>query len=338
MKTLLKVAFLLVITHGVFAQNVPDFRRNMKRHLAYWSPNATLDTITPLPTLISRLNNNWQFVETGKAYWIGYTADMCAVAAYGEAAITPLVNFIDNGSSEGGKIGALYCLHLIGIEGEIAGRTYEKFRNVNARQVLRKFLTSDAFQTTVIGLLIRDPWQSDVPYIFDALQAGSSDKWALVNSTLRYSIPGLPLHHGMPSKMDEVELNIPKLDRHLPITTAANQQTRKMLDAIKAMNLPNVTFENLAADYVIWGNRMPIFDKQSIRNGWQGLTAGSLLDALTEVDYLHIGSRIQYYVQDGKLVICSTETARKRLINWWNTQSQDFKQNFSKNAALTRQK
>ena len=54
-----------------------------------------IDSTAPISELINRLNSIWQFLETGKLYWIGYTEDMFSIAARKDAAIQPLLNFID---------------------------------------------------------------------------------------------------------------------------------------------------------------------------------------------------------------------------------------------------
>jgi hypothetical protein len=95
------------------------------------SEYVALDTNTPLPQLISRLESNWRLVETGKGYWIGYTDDMYSIAAHGDAAIDPLVGFIKSAQSDKARYGALLSLHLIGIQSRI---TAGSMRNSKARK------------------------------------------------------------------------------------------------------------------------------------------------------------------------------------------------------------
>ena len=78
--------------------------------------------------LIQRLEEDWREVETGKAYWIGYTKDMYSIAAHGDDAIYPLLSFIKKAKSNRAKYGAILSLHLIGIDRKIAGRFYEEFK------------------------------------------------------------------------------------------------------------------------------------------------------------------------------------------------------------------
>ncbi|HTO15819.1 MAG TPA: hypothetical protein VLZ83_08610 [Edaphocola sp.] len=57
------------------------------------------ESLTPLNKLIERLNDNWNFVQTGKAYWIGYTEDMFSIASKGDLAIPALTDFFMNTKS-----------------------------------------------------------------------------------------------------------------------------------------------------------------------------------------------------------------------------------------------
>ena len=98
-----------------------------------------IDTTISLDSLIGRLSKNWQFIEAGKMYWIGYTEDMYSIAARGDSAIQSLINVLQSSSNSYAKYGAIYCLHLIGINSTIEGRFYEKFVSPKARTALLQF-------------------------------------------------------------------------------------------------------------------------------------------------------------------------------------------------------
>jgi hypothetical protein len=71
----------------------PSPEKNERAVEGGWQ-HVAIDTNTPLPQLIKRLDSNWREIETGKGYWIGYTDDMYSIAAHGDEAIDPLLNFI----------------------------------------------------------------------------------------------------------------------------------------------------------------------------------------------------------------------------------------------------
>ncbi len=289
---------------------------------------VTIDTVTALPALIRRLNNDWQFVQTFKAYWIGYTDDMYSIAAHGEAAIPPLLNFIQTTTDVKNKYGAVYCLHLIGIKSRVAGRYYEQFQNVAARQALRSLLTQDDLQELIIELLIRDPWQSDVPYLFAALEKGGTDEWALVNSLVRYQVANLPIQQPIPSDIGTETIKVPALKRQLDYEQAINLQAQQIVSRIRALQPVYITVKDSVERGALWGPMSIAFGKK--------LLIRDFLFTMTEVDYLQMGSRLHYFIDENGLTICATPTARKRLLAWWQAQRPAFRQQFQENAAKKR--
>jgi hypothetical protein len=130
---------------------------------------VNLDSVTTTTTLINRFVKPWKFENTYKTYWIGYTDDMYSIAYHGNSAITPIINFIDTSRNLQARLAGLYTLHLIGIQGRVVGRFTEDFENKNARNALLKYLTNDDLKSTVLTLLVRDPWLSDIPKLMEYL-------------------------------------------------------------------------------------------------------------------------------------------------------------------------
>ncbi|MGA2280280.1 MAG: hypothetical protein ABSG80_08265 [Verrucomicrobiota bacterium] len=193
MKRLLSFLFvsglmgLQLQAEGILDVN-PSIEPNM-RAVTGGSQRVVIDTNTPLPQLIERLEGNWRLVETGKGYWIGYTDDMYSIAAHGDPAINPLVKFIKSAQSDKARYGALLSLHLIGIESRITGRFHEKFKNQKVRNVFYELLNDERLRDKVLGLLVRDPWPSDLPHLFEVLGRVPDDKSKpLVNALFRYNL------------------------------------------------------------------------------------------------------------------------------------------------------
>jgi len=289
-----------------------------------------VDTVTALPELLQRLSNNWQFVETGKGYWIGYTDDMYSIAAHGEVAVAPLLALAQHSPSSNARIGAVYSLHLIGIESQEVGRYTEKFKSLVARQALRSLLTDTLVGITAIKLLIRDPWQSDVPLVFEVLKQGGPNDWALVNSLQRYALPNLPLQQSIPEDIGNEPLHIPPYQWKLG-ATASQLQVRSILQEIKKLHPKQVTMENGIEELPI--SVHVVFDKNMTLNGRKGLIVKDFLYEATEVDYLGIGSKIFYFVEGQEVTICGASTARKRALTWWQNQVPAYLQRFTDNHA-----
>ncbi|HVV54346.1 MAG TPA: hypothetical protein VHC47_03420, partial [Mucilaginibacter sp.] len=171
--------------------------------------------------LIHRLNQPWELVETGKAYWIGYTDDMYSIAHYKNQAIPALVNFIDTAKNKNARLGGLLTLHLIGINSKIAGRFVEDFSNKNARLALLRYLDDKSLHSTVVSLLMRDPWLSDLPSLMDYLSKPGRDYSKVLNALQRYEFDEKPLRQKItdtifdrtfsiktPINPDETDVNI----------------------------------------------------------------------------------------------------------------------------------
>lgn len=290
-----------------------------------------IDTVTPLDELIKRLNGDWEFIETGKGYWIGYTNDMFSIAAHGDEAIPRLVEFFRTAKSEAGKSGAIYTLHLIGINRTIVGRFSEKFVNPKAREALLSLLPDKQYAYWIMELLMRDPWQSDVPRLFEVLSKETDDDIAypVINALKRYDIKGLSLINEIPDTISD--LNI-KLDFN---NDNGNNQLQPLEDKIK------LALKQFSAQYP---------DKIKIDEGLYAyeLTkyGGTSLDGKTTtlsdfISILHIlrndvfgycimGNKLQYFYKDGALQFITIKTARKIANNWWASLSDAEKQKFKK--------
>ena len=166
-----------------------------------------IDKKTPLIKLIHRLEKKWQFEETFKAYWIGYTDDMYSIAAYKDKAIDPLIKYIHETNSPSARVGAVYTLHLIGINSKIVGRFEEDFENDKARSALLSLLNEPDLQELILSLLIRDPWPTDVPVLFSILEKGTPNEWAFAKAFQRYNIQGRPVHQDLPKEFNDIPLN-----------------------------------------------------------------------------------------------------------------------------------
>lgn len=278
-----------------------------------------IDSITPLDSLIERLNGYWKFIETGKGYWIGYTEDMYSIASRGDTAITLLTNFFENTKSQYGKIGAIYTLHLIGIESRIAGRFYEEFKNPKARAALLKLLRQTDYTYSIMSLLKRDPWKSDLPNFFQILKHDTSEAicWPIINSLNRYNITALPINNEVPDSINKLRTNI--------IVYNDNDFNGQIKDALKRFKtkFPNsISVEEQLFKKVLTGD----FNT----NLPQNLSISKFLDYMSiarnyPFNYCDMGCKIQYYVENGKLYICTISTARARLLKWYKNLSVEEK-------------
>jgi hypothetical protein len=287
-----------------------------------------IDSLTPLNKLIDRLNGKWSFLETGKGYWIGYTEDMYSIASRGNISIPALTGFFTNTQSKNGKIGAIYTLHLIGIDRQIAGRFYEKFVNPVARAALLKLLSQSQFTYRIMELLMRDPWKSDVPYLFEILQNEADEEtcWPIINSLNRYKILELPITGYLPDSLQDLNIRLKvKNENSLENDFDFSGQIKEALKGFKFQYPEKISVEEkLFDDDLSKYYKTKLSSILSISNFLSSLG----IDRNNPFSYSQIGCKIQYYMDSGKLYFCTINTARQRLVTWWKNLSVDKKNKF----------
>lgn len=333
--------FLLLITTSLIAQQeyVDTPPTGKQNYLPYEGGSVLIvvDSTVSLDTLIRRLNTDWQLGFTGKGYWIGYTPNMFSIAARKDKAIQPLLNFIDSSSNLHARIGAIYCLHLIGIDRRIAGRFYEEFFNMEARKALLYSLKYSELQPTIMELLIRDPRLSDVPKIVDAMCNSNDNCWTLVNGLNRYELKNLPILQSVPDTVMNISVGL-KYSKSNVIENDFDfeGQFHELLDSIKNLNNNYLIVEETLLHSNLWGKR-----KYKLANGWvrkkvQGVHIGKFLDEITKVDYLRLGNKLSYYVDSNRVFICSSETAKNKICDWWRTLPESEINYFNNNSPIFR--
>lgn len=289
-----------------------------------------IDSITPLNELIERLNGKWRLHETGKGYWIGYTADMYSIASRGDKAIPALTDFIKTTKNNHGKYGAIYTLHLIGIDRQIAGRFYEEFKNPAARAALLDLLPQSDFTYSIMELLMRDPWKSDIPYLFDLLQQETDEEvcWPIINSLDRYKIPSLPITSVLPRSIQDLRIRLQVENENiLESSFDFSGQIKEALKEFKTLYPGKIKVEDsLFKQDLSKYYKTKLSSNLSIPDFLSGLK----IDRDDPFGYCDIGCELQYYVEHGRLYFCTISTARQRLLKWWGSLSADERNKFSK--------
>lgn len=288
-----------------------------------------IDTITPLKDLIERLEKPWKFINTGHFNYEGYTDDMYSIAVHGDRAIDPLVKFIKSTGNEHAKYGAVYTLHLIGADkiDEIS----EHFIDKKVRNALLSLLKDTTCGELVMSLLLRDPWQSDVPRLFTTI---ASDKfaWYVTSGLNQYQLDNYPLDGTVPKNINKIKVRFPNrfISDNYSIILGA------LIDSIKSLNNPSIKVDSELLNYKykrLWGN---------VEIGLAGdsnsqISVFMILSCIVKQrfwDYGMIGSKINYYVKDNVLYLCSPQTSREIVLNWWNAQSREYKNQFSADSSV----
>lgn len=344
--TLFIISTMPLITEAQAVDNAPNGNKNYLP-VEGGVIKENIDLQTPLNVLIKRFEQRWQFEETGKSYWIGYTNNMFSIAARKDSAISPLLNFIISTHNPHAKLGAVYTLHLIGIESRIAGRFHEEFNNRAARKALLSLLKYEDLMEPVMCLLIRDPWLSDVPALFRLMGQSKSSCWSVVNSLKHYGLTNIPLSEPIPDKIANEEIKFPYtnlsiLERNYDFEA----QMQQLLKAIKSLHNPNIQIETSLFGMKLWGNIKYKINGQVLDKNTLTTTVGAFLSQVVSKDsnrtlaseFSDTGNKIQYFITNDMLFICSANTAKTKLLNWWGEQSLSYKQQFTEDISHIRQK
>lgn len=273
-----------------------------------------IDRKSTIKELIPCLRTNHEFYETGKGYWIGYNDLMFSIAVHSDSAIGPLLNFIDTTNCNDAKIAALYTIHLIGINCEIQGRTYEEFVNLKARDALFKLLAkNDYLRTDAMQLLIRDPRESDVPKLFEILDSTATDYWQITSGLLRYDLKSKPVAQEVPQKLLDKKIKLKK-----QIDFPETEIFSVIMREFSRKHSRFVKVENVLYNY---NYQMPI--RIGVENN--EITLGYMTDLCTLTDYCSISPNFQYSYKDGKIEFFSALTTKNIWLNWWKNQHDSYK-------------
>jgi len=294
-----------------------------------------IDSITSLNELINKLQTEYNLNETGKAYWIGYTNLMYSIAIYSDKALNPLVNFIDTTQCVEAKKAACYTIHLIGINCKIAGRIYEEFRNVNARNALLNLLKDYELQHTIMELLIRDPWLSDIPRLFNILNNSGKDCWTICNGLLRYDLKDIPIERNIPEHIEKLEIKIPKRrfgyseqEFHYLVLSEFRKNHNQNINIEDTVFNYNFYLRPFIQDYYHFygqNNSTIIYAKGK---GNATINVYKLLQLSSDIDYCFLGNNVQYLMKNNKLHIISALTYKKIWLDWWNCKTETYKASF----------
>ncbi|MGI4872653.1 MAG: hypothetical protein ACRYFX_15945 [Janthinobacterium lividum] len=104
-----------------------------------------------------------------------------------------------------------------------------------------------------------------------------------------------------------------------------NAQVLGILQAIQALQQPNIQVEGaLLQSQLFWGTSMTEFGcKNCIGVGGKELQISTFLATLDDCE-----SRVQHYFDRETLTICTSETARQRIMQWWDAQPAAYQGQF----------
>lgn len=316
----------------------PSGRPN-ERAVIGGSQPVEIETNVPLAVLIKRLEGNWKEEVTTKGYWIGYTDDMFSIAAHGEDAIAPLLNFIKNTSSEKAHYGALLSLHLIGIESTIAGRFYEEFKSEKVRAAFYGLLENPKLRDQVLLLLVRDPWPTDLPHVFKLLTTVPDENCRpTVNGLFRYSL-GNPAFGGTLSEEAEgAQVVLVQKNATVDIGTMRVITRELPGESSVRINQINNTDKNIVIQsgkgrkgWVVWKFQDPAEARNRFLPHYSDRDVHAVVGEALRNDqtftfrYCDLDDPFNYSVVGTNVYIISPAAAKVRWLDWWKQLSDEQK-------------
>ncbi len=291
-----------------------------------------IDSITPLYQLVSNLETNNKLYPTHRGWYIGYNDLMYSIAVHSDDAIRPLIDFYHKSKSNDAKMAVIYTLHLIGINLNIEYRNKcELFSNMNAREALFDLLAeNDSLQLKIMMLLSRYPVASDVPKLFSILELSKSDNWGITCGLFRYNFKNSPFNQRIPESILYKKIKI-KNSKDLYLQEFIGKAFKKISKEYKNSI---VIEDTLLLDYCF--EDKVTFSNLSINQMYMKNTELSINDLcdFCSINPFQYGSNFQYYLKDGKLTFCSSESMKRIWLNWWKSQNQNYKHSFENNNNL----
>lgn len=272
---------------------------------------VNIDTITPLEDLVSRLELDWKFAQTGKSYWIGYTDDMYSIAQHGNDAIPYLSQLAKESNSIHTRKGAIYTLHLIGIRCNIKGRFIEEFVDTNARIEILHYLNDPELHKTVVELLMRDPWTIDIPYFMRYLETPNVEYSYVLSALKRYEFENKPLGQKLPDTLLSKEIRVRTTD-------SSGYSLENMILSLKESMPNSVIIANSILNSEEFSRvntldeQMPLqYGKLVIHLIFYALQGGSL--------YCTFDSKYFYSFDEKTIHIMGPNEARAIWLKWWES-------------------
>lgn len=295
--------FGLNITHAVCKQPY-------KFNYTHQYDRKHLNTKTSLSELIQKLESPDALVILEDTDAVVYTDTMYSIASYKEKAIEPLINFIHLTNLYSAKYAAVLTLHLIGLESTVISRFHEEFKNKQARKALLELLSYQELQPSILKLLIKDPWSTDIPYFMGYLKKEGVNNWIFIKVLQKYNILTRPVHQEIP-----IDLGRINCDSNLT-SSQVNTETFEtgLLEQIVLQTnlLSNADSRRFKIEHDLFNEHI-IGDIIIDSDG----DFGGLLAALTECGDNYFGINLEYYYENGVVTLCSMKTAKTRWLDWY---------------------
>ena len=296
------------------------------------------DLKTPVSEILKRFKSNWNLQQTGKAYWIGYTDDMYSIAARGEKTIPQILDFAVNNDLMRAKMAAIYTIHLIGIECTIAGRCIEEFKNKIARQALYSLLDDEDVAVYVVRLLARDPWETDLPQLFQKLSGDNRElNKIIVNLLFRYPNDCNAFGGTLSEHSESPKVVLVTGEGKFELGTLTELTREKKEESVERVNRliwseNDLIFQPGSKGHIVWKIKNGDSAQKKFAKHYPGLSLSRFVnDALNNslrnsrsFRYCcDINDLFNFAITNNEIHLLTPEASRKIWLNWWNAKSKN---------------
>ena len=171
-------------------------------------------------------------------------------------------------------------------------------------------------------LLRRNPWPSDFPLLMEVMKNSQSDCWSIVNGLFSYRLQDIPFQQPVPERLATKRVTF-----FQPEDFCSDEFFWDILKGMKKIGGDLLVLEAGLLQKRLWGVGCSGYGEGNKGSKTESFAEifNEIVDANHGLSYGFLGNRIQYFVEDGIVHICSSQSAKVRWLKWWDEQSAEYK-------------
>ena len=239
-------------------------------------------------------------------------------------------------------------VHPRTIERRIAGRYFEQFKSKNVRNEFYGLMDDPTLRDEIVLLLVRDPWQADVPRLLNLLEITEDDHCtALVNALFRYKLNNSQFGGKLPEDAKHAVVllvlkdvvhelgNLYVFTRETPAERGKlkpSNQKGKRINELLDLDNQVIIQRREGGLRVVWKfNDVMVALEKFHQFGYHldlhHVVSEALRGAIDQNErYCDLGDSLNYNIEKINVYLISPAAAKSRWLKWWQDQSSTYKQ------------